>query len=127
MNRSRKLPARYGAFVTPLILSGLMTLIVSGISTLRVLGPTPAFLAELARCLGPVLADRLPGAAAGPADGAPAHGDAGRAGGVIIAAALLLPPLRGGDEGENRAGKPNAALRPAGRCHSRATNLTWGQ
>lgn len=40
----RKLPARYGALVTPLILSGLMTLIVSGISTLRVLGPTPAFL-----------------------------------------------------------------------------------
>lgn len=27
-----------------MILSGLMTLIVSGISTLRVLGPTPAFL-----------------------------------------------------------------------------------
>ncbi len=44
MNSVRKLPARYGAFVTPLILSGLMTLIVSGISTLRVLGPTPAFL-----------------------------------------------------------------------------------
>ncbi len=44
MNRFRKLPARYGALVTPLILSGLMTLIVSGISTLRVLGPTPAFL-----------------------------------------------------------------------------------
>jgi hypothetical protein len=44
MNPFRKLPARYGAFVTPLILSGLMTLIVSGISTLRVLGPTPAFL-----------------------------------------------------------------------------------
>jgi hypothetical protein len=44
MNPFRRLPARYGAFVTPLILSGLMTLIVSGISTLRVLGPTPAFL-----------------------------------------------------------------------------------
>lgn len=44
MNSSRKLPARYGALVTPLILSGLMTLIVSGIATLRVLGPTPAFL-----------------------------------------------------------------------------------
>jgi hypothetical protein len=44
MNPFRKLPARYGAFVTPLILSGLMTLIVSGISTLRVLGPTQAFL-----------------------------------------------------------------------------------
>lgn len=44
MNPFRKLPARYGALVTPLILSGLMTLIVSGISTLRVLGPTPAFL-----------------------------------------------------------------------------------
>lgn len=40
----RKLPMRYGALVTPLILSGLMTLIVSGISTLRVLGPTPAVL-----------------------------------------------------------------------------------
>ncbi len=44
MNSSRKLPARYCALVTPLILSGLMTLIVSGIATLRVLGPTPAFL-----------------------------------------------------------------------------------
>lgn len=44
MTPFRKLPARYGAFVTPLILSGLMTLIVSGISTLRVLGPTPAIL-----------------------------------------------------------------------------------
>lgn len=44
MIRFRKLPARYGALVTPLILSGLMTLIVSGISTLRVLGPTQAFL-----------------------------------------------------------------------------------
>ncbi len=44
MTPFRKLPARYGALVTPLILSGLMTLIVSGISTLRVLGPTPAFL-----------------------------------------------------------------------------------
>ncbi len=44
MKSSRKLPAHYGAFVTPLILSGLMTLIVSGISTLRVLGATPAFL-----------------------------------------------------------------------------------
>ncbi len=44
MIRFRKLPARYGGLVTPLILSGLMTLIVSGISTLRVLGPTPAFL-----------------------------------------------------------------------------------
>lgn len=44
MTRFRRLPARYGTLVTPLILSGLMTLIVSGISTLRVLGPTPAFL-----------------------------------------------------------------------------------
>ena len=44
MNPFRKLPASYGGLVTPLILSGLMTLIVSGISTLRVLGPTPAFL-----------------------------------------------------------------------------------
>lgn len=44
MFRFRKLPTRCGALVTPLILSGLMTLIVSAISTLRVLGPTPAFL-----------------------------------------------------------------------------------
>jgi len=44
MNRFSKLPARFGALVTPLILSGLMTLIVSGISTLRLLGPTAAFL-----------------------------------------------------------------------------------
>jgi hypothetical protein len=40
-----KLPARYAAVVMPLVLSVLMTFVVSGISTLRSLGPTPAFVA----------------------------------------------------------------------------------
>lgn len=44
--RSRgKLPARYAALVMPLVLSVLMTFVVSAISTLKSLGPTPAFLA----------------------------------------------------------------------------------
>lgn len=44
--RSRgKLPARYAAIVMPLVLSVLMTFVVSAISTLRSLGPTPAFAA----------------------------------------------------------------------------------
>lgn len=41
----RRLPSRYAAFVMPLILSVLMTFVVSAISTLKSLGPTPAFLA----------------------------------------------------------------------------------
>ncbi|EKS35151.1 DUF2798 domain-containing protein [Afipia clevelandensis] len=41
----RKLPARYAAIVMPLVLSILMTFVVSGISTLKSLGFTPAFLA----------------------------------------------------------------------------------
>ena len=40
-----KLPARYAAIVMPLVLSVLMTFVVSAISTLRSLGPTPAFIA----------------------------------------------------------------------------------
>ncbi|MCA6118568.1 DUF2798 domain-containing protein [Bradyrhizobium sp. WSM 1738] len=44
--RSRgKLPARYAAVVMPLVLSVLMTFVASAISTLRSLGPTPAFMA----------------------------------------------------------------------------------
>jgi len=44
--RSRgKLPARYAAIIMPLALSVLMTFVVSAISTLRSLGPTPAFIA----------------------------------------------------------------------------------
>jgi hypothetical protein len=44
--RSRgKLPARYAAFIMPLALSVLMTFVVSAISTLKSLGPTPAFIA----------------------------------------------------------------------------------
>jgi hypothetical protein len=39
-----KLPARYAAIVMPLVLSVLMTFVVSGISTLKSLGPTPAFM-----------------------------------------------------------------------------------
>jgi hypothetical protein len=41
----RKLPPRYASIVLPLILSVLMTFVVSAISTLKSLGPTPAFLA----------------------------------------------------------------------------------
>jgi hypothetical protein len=41
----RKLPARYAAILMPLVLSVLMTFVVSAISTLRSLGPTPAFVA----------------------------------------------------------------------------------
>ena len=40
-----KLPARYAAVVMPLVLSVLMTFVVSAISILRSLGPTPAFVA----------------------------------------------------------------------------------
>ncbi|WOH64946.1 DUF2798 domain-containing protein [Bradyrhizobium sp. BWA-3-5] len=40
-----KLPARDAAIVMPLVLSVLMTFVVSAISTLRSLGPTPAFVA----------------------------------------------------------------------------------
>ena len=39
-----KLPARYATIVMPLVLSVLMTFVVSGISTLKSLGPTPAFM-----------------------------------------------------------------------------------
>jgi hypothetical protein len=40
----KKLPARYAAILTPLVLSVLMTFVVSAISTLKSLGPTPAFV-----------------------------------------------------------------------------------
>jgi hypothetical protein len=40
----RRLPARYAAVVMPLILSLLMTFVVSGIATLKALGPTAEFL-----------------------------------------------------------------------------------
>ncbi|RPE79537.1 DUF2798 domain-containing protein [Vulcaniibacterium tengchongense] len=40
----RKLPARYGAVVMPLLLSILMTCIVSLVSTLRSVGAGPDFL-----------------------------------------------------------------------------------
>lgn len=36
----RRLPARYGTILMPLLLSIIMTFIVSGISTLKALGPT---------------------------------------------------------------------------------------
>lgn len=44
-SRRRKLPARYANIVMPLALSIIMTFVVSAISTLKSLGPTPAFLA----------------------------------------------------------------------------------
>jgi hypothetical protein len=40
----RKLPARYATIVLPLFLSLLMTLVISGVSTLMSLGPTRAFV-----------------------------------------------------------------------------------
>lgn len=40
----RKLPARYAAIVSPLVLSVLMTFIVSLISTLKGVGVQPGFL-----------------------------------------------------------------------------------
>jgi hypothetical protein len=41
----RRLPARYAGVVMPFFLSVLMTFVVSGISTLRALGPTREMLA----------------------------------------------------------------------------------
>lgn len=43
-SKSRRLPARYAAVMMPLLLSIIMTFVVSGIATMRALGPTPAFL-----------------------------------------------------------------------------------
>lgn len=40
----RRLPARYGALVMPVVLSILMSLVVSGVSTLKSLGIGPAFV-----------------------------------------------------------------------------------
>lgn len=40
----RRLPARHAGLVMPFILSVMMTFVVSGIATLRSLGPTPEFL-----------------------------------------------------------------------------------
>ncbi|KQK31994.1 hypothetical protein ARD30_08335 [Bosea thiooxidans] len=40
----RRLPARYATVVMPFFLSVLMTFVVSGISTLKALGPTAAFI-----------------------------------------------------------------------------------
>ena len=39
-----RLPARYAAIVLPFVLSLLMTLVISGVSTLMSLGPTRAFV-----------------------------------------------------------------------------------
>jgi hypothetical protein len=44
MSVIRRLPPRYAPVVMPLILSVLMTFVVSAISTLKGLGPTPVFL-----------------------------------------------------------------------------------
>lgn len=41
---TRRLPPRYAAFVMPFVLSILMSLIVSGVSTLKSLGIGTAFL-----------------------------------------------------------------------------------
>ena len=40
----RRLPARYATVVMPFFLSVLMTFVVSGISILKALGPTAAFI-----------------------------------------------------------------------------------
>jgi len=42
---SKKLPARYGAVLTPLVISVLMSCIVSGVSTVKSLGFVESFLA----------------------------------------------------------------------------------
>jgi hypothetical protein len=42
---ARRLPPHYAALVMPFVLSILMSLIVSGVSTLKSLGVSPAFLA----------------------------------------------------------------------------------
>ena len=44
MSMFRRLPSRYAPVVMRVILSVLMTFVVSAISTLKSLGPTPAFL-----------------------------------------------------------------------------------
>ncbi len=41
----KKLPARYAAVLTPLLLTAIMTGIISGISTMRALGFAPGALA----------------------------------------------------------------------------------
>lgn len=43
--RFRKLPAHHAGIVMPLVLSVLMTFVVSGIATLKALGPGPEFVA----------------------------------------------------------------------------------
>jgi hypothetical protein len=45
----RKLPARYGALVMPLILTCLMTCVISGISTVNALGFSPLVLRDWPR------------------------------------------------------------------------------
>jgi hypothetical protein len=45
----RKLPARYGALVMPLILTGMMTFVISGISTVNALGFTQLVLRDWPR------------------------------------------------------------------------------
>ena len=44
LQRPKRLPARYAAFITPLVLSLLMTFVVSAISTWKSLGFGPQFL-----------------------------------------------------------------------------------
>ena len=48
----RKLPPRYNALVTPLLLSILMCCVVSGISTLRAVGLAPDIAAQWLRGWG---------------------------------------------------------------------------
>lgn len=45
----RKLPARYGALIMPLILSLMMTCVISGISTVNALGFTSLVLRDWPR------------------------------------------------------------------------------
>ncbi|GGE25206.1 hypothetical protein GCM10011390_50860 [Aureimonas endophytica] len=52
MRTSRKLPAPYGAIITPLLLSLMMCCIVSGISTARAVGLADDLLAQWARGWG---------------------------------------------------------------------------
>lgn len=50
--RFRKLPARYAGIVMPLVLSGLMTLIVSGIATALNVGVVPDLPARWSQAWG---------------------------------------------------------------------------
>src|SRR5437867_12529207 len=102
-----KLPARYAAIVMPLVLSVLMTFVVSAISTLRSLGPTPAFVATWPAAWAISWLVAFPTLARGAAAGAKDRGvrrrdtavklTQGKTGAVRAAAPVSIPqPVRDG-------------------------------